>query len=59
MHKIDDNHYAQAEKEVIDNIFDKGLWAKALVIAKGNEKLRKAEYIKLRAKQLQKSKPGV
>ncbi|MDY0274841.1 MAG: hypothetical protein RBR42_05295 [Desulfomicrobium sp.] len=28
------------------------MWAKALVIAKGDEQRRKAEYIKLRAKRL-------
>ena len=46
-------YYEQAEKELNDGTFDKGLWAKALVKAKGNEVLRKPEYIKLRAKQLQ------
>ena len=45
--------YEQAEQEINDNTFDKGLWAKALMKAKGNEDVRKAEYIKLRARQLQ------
>ena len=50
----DSEYYEQAEQEINDKTFDKGLWAKALVKAKGNEVLRKPEYIKLRAKQLQK-----
>lgn len=48
-------YYGQAEKELNDGTVDQGLWAKALVSAKGNEDVRKAEYIKLRARQLQKS----
>ena len=47
-------YYGQAEQEIIDGTYDKGLWAKALVEAKGDEKLRKSEYIVLRAKHLQK-----
>ena len=48
------SYYAIAEQEVDSQNVDSGLWAKALVNAKGNEEVRKAEYIKLRAKQLQK-----
>lgn len=50
----DSSYYGQAEQEINDGTFDKGLWAKALVNVKGNEGLRKIEYIKIRAKQLQK-----
>ena len=46
-------YYGQAEQELNDGVVDKGLWAKAFTKAKGNEDLRKAEYIKLRARQLQ------
>ena len=53
-YKIDKSYYAIAEQEVDSQNVDSGLWAKALVKAKGNEEVRKAEYIKLRAKQLQK-----
>ena len=52
----DSQYYGQAEQEIIDGTVDQGLWAKALVAAKGNDDLRKAEYIKLRAKQLQQNK---
>jgi len=47
-------YYGQAEQEINDVTFNKGLWAKALTKANGNEDRRKAEYIKLRVKQLQK-----
>jgi hypothetical protein len=43
---------AQAEREVESGEIDAGLWSQALVKAKGNEQLRKVEYMKLRAKQL-------
>ncbi len=43
---------ALAEEEVDRGQIDKGLWAQALVKAKGNEELRKVEYMKLRARQL-------
>jgi len=46
-------YYAQAEQEIDDGTYDRGLWAKALVEANGKEELRKIEYMKLRAKQLQ------
>ena len=52
----DSHYYEQAEQEINDGSLDKGLWAMALVKAKGNEVLRKPEYIKLRARQLQKTK---
>ncbi len=45
--------YAQAEEECETGDFDKGLWSKALVKAKGNEGQRKIEYMKLRVKVLQ------
>ena len=50
----DPQYYAQAEEEISNCTYDKGLWSKALVNAKGSEDIRKAEYIKLRARQLQK-----
>jgi len=50
----DPQYFAQAEQEVDDRTFDKGLWSIALVNANGNEELRKIEYMKLRAMQLQK-----
>lgn len=49
---IDDEKYAIAEREIEYGLVNEGLWAKALVIAKGDEQRRKAEYIKLRAKRL-------
>jgi len=45
---------ATAEEECDEGRVDKGLWSQALVKAKGNENLRKVEYMKLRAKQLKK-----
>ena len=54
LNEPDSKYFGQAEKEVNGGTMDNGLWAKALVRAKGNEDKRKAEYIKLRAKQLQK-----
>lgn len=50
----DSRYYGQAEEEINAGTIDQGLWSKSLVKAKGNEDVRKAEYIKLRAKQLQK-----
>ena len=47
-------YYAQAEDELNGGTIDNGLWSKALVKAKGNENVRKAVYIKMRAKQLHK-----
>jgi len=52
----DTSFFAIAEKEIIDDDLDEGLWALALVKSKGDEKLRKVEYIKLRVKQLRKEK---
>lgn len=52
----DSKFYAIAEQEMDDNIIDKGLWSQALVKAKGDENLRKVEYMKLRVKQLKKQK---
>ena len=46
--------YAQAEEEYNNGEIDKGLWSQALIKAKGDENLRKVEYMKLRAKQLKK-----
>ena len=48
--------YAKAEEEYDNGEIDKGLWSQALIKAKGDEKLRKVEYMKLRAKQ-HKKKP--
>ena len=53
--RIDSKYYGLAEQELNDGTIDQGLWAKSLVQSKGNEYHRKAEYIKLRAKQLQKN----
>jgi len=50
---IDLKHYLQSEQEIQNGTVDEGLWTKALVNANGNEERRKAEYIKLRAEQLQ------
>jgi len=44
--------YAQAEEEYDNGKIHKGLWSQALIKAKGEESLRKVEYMKLRAKQL-------
>jgi uncharacterized protein YxeA len=44
--------FAIAEKEYEAGEIDKGLWSQALVKAKGDDNLRKVEYMKLRAKQL-------
>lgn len=44
--------YAMAETEVNEGRQDMELWAKALIKAKGNEELRKVEYMKLRVLQL-------
>ncbi len=44
--------YAQAEEEYNNGVIDKALWSQALIKAKGDENLRKVEYMKLRAKQL-------
>ena len=46
------NFYAVAEEEYDSGIIDKGLWSQALVKAKGDETLRKVEYMKLRVMQL-------
>jgi len=46
-------YYAQAEQEVDDGTFDKGFWSKALINVNGKEELRKIEYMKIRARQLQ------
>jgi hypothetical protein len=52
---IDENNadlYALAELEINAGEIDKGLWSKALVKAKGDENLRKVEYMKFRVSQL-------
>lgn len=41
-----------AEQEYEGGEIDKGLWSQAIVKAKGDERLRKVEYMKLRVKQL-------
>ncbi len=50
--------FAQAEEEYDNGEIDKGLWSQALVKAKGEENLRKVEYMKMRVKQLKKNKPN-
>ena len=52
-HNIDNSYYAIAEDEIVNGNIDKGLWSKAIVNVNGNESLRKIEYIKLRARELQ------
>jgi hypothetical protein len=48
----DETAYSLAESEADSGTYDKGLWSKALVNAKGNEELRKTEYMKLRVMQM-------
>jgi len=50
----DTEFYAIAEQEIKDDVINNGLWSQALVKAKGDENLRKIEYMKLRVKQLKK-----
>jgi len=50
----DAEFYALAEQEIKDDVINNGLWSQALVKAKGDENLRKIEYMKLRVKQLKK-----
>ena len=50
----DAKFYAIAEQEINDDVVNNGLWSQALVKAKGDENLRKVEYMKLRVKQLKK-----
>jgi len=50
--EIDGEFYATAEEEIENGDIDRGLWSKAFVQAKGEESLRKAMYMELRAKQL-------
>jgi hypothetical protein len=45
-------YYAQAEEEINSGTYDANLWARALVLAEGDEQKRKARYIELRAEQL-------
>jgi len=52
--KVNEKYYVQAEQEVDEGKIDRDKWAKILVYTKGNEEKRKAEYIKMRAKQIQK-----
>ncbi len=42
----------QAEEELEDGSYDKEAWAKALMTSRGNEEVRRAEYLKHRARQL-------
>jgi len=44
--------YGEAEEEIYSESYDKDLWARALVVAEGDEQKRKARYIELRAGQL-------
>lgn len=50
----DADFFAQAESEIEKEIINQGLWSQALVRAKGNEQLRKVEYMKLRVKEIRK-----
>jgi hypothetical protein len=50
---VEDNaFFEKADAELQSGRMDKAVWARALVTAKGNEELRRAEYIKLRVRQL-------
>lgn len=49
-------YFYLAENEYEDGKIDKEAWSQALVKARGDENLRKVEYMKLRAKQLKKNK---
>lgn len=51
----DANLYAVAETEYESGQINQGLWSQALVKAKGDETLRKVEYMKLRVMQLKQS----
>jgi cytohesin len=46
------DYYDEAEEEINTKSYDKDLWARALVLAEGDEQKRKARYIELRAKQI-------
>src|SRR5690606_31988040 len=48
--------FSQAEQEIQRGEIDAGLWSHALINAKGNEQLRKVEYMKLRARQIKKQR---
>ncbi len=41
-----------AEQEYEDGEIDNGLWSQAIVKAKGDENLRKVEYMKLKSKTI-------
>lgn len=45
-----DEILAHAMKELEDGTYDRATWAKALILADGNEKKARAEYLKLRLK---------
>jgi hypothetical protein len=49
------NFYAKAEDEYDKGEVNKGLWSQAFIKSKGDESLRKLEYMKLRVKQLKKN----
>lgn len=58
LEEVDADYYATSEREVNENRTDPELWSQALVKAKGNEALRKVEYMKLRVKQLKRASSG-
>jgi len=49
---IDDEFFATASDEILQGTQVKGLWAKALALADGDEKKQKAIYVRLRAKKM-------
>ena len=53
--RASDYGFVFAENEVEAGDVVAGLWSKALVKAKGNEELRKIEYMKLRGAQIKNS----
>jgi len=55
----DEELYLKATNEVEGDSKDPALWAKAMVLAGGDQDKAKYEYIKLRVEQFEKSKPDV
>lgn len=54
----DSDIYAVVSKEMQRDVIDDGLWAKALSLANGDEKVAKARYIKLRVLQIKSQATG-
>ena len=54
----DDAIYEQVAKEITSDNIKQGLWTKAYALANGDEKITKAQYIKLRVEQLTRNDGG-